>query len=130
MTMNTGSVDDAFEGWSLWTSAWLRAVNKAWREPDFQKRLLADARAAMGEVGYAVPPGLDLKVVEVADRADAEQRLPDVSITPAVFSSSSKVTGQSLTLGLPKPPDDLADGLVVLGDHSSKPTPKCFCACG
>ncbi|WP_159397742.1 nitrile hydratase subunit alpha [Sorangium cellulosum] len=128
--MNIGSGDEAFvEGWILWTGAWLRAVNKAWRDPGFQARLLADARAAMHEVGYDVPPALDLKVVEVADLADAEQRLPAVNIDPSVFSRTSKSTG-TLTIGLPKRPDDLADGLVVLGDHSSQPTPKCFCGCG
>ena len=39
-------------------------IARAWRDPDFKSRLLADPRAALQEAGVAVPGGMTVTVVE------------------------------------------------------------------
>lgn len=41
-----------------------RVVAKAWADPGFKERLLEDARAAVGELGYSLTHDADLAVVE------------------------------------------------------------------
>lgn len=41
-----------------------RVVAKAWTDPEYRKRLLADATAAVGELGFAGPEGGHLVAVE------------------------------------------------------------------
>ena len=41
-----------------------RVVARAWTDPDYKQRLLADAPAAMAELGIAGPQGDDVRVVE------------------------------------------------------------------
>ena len=45
-----------------------RVVARAWSDPQFRKRLLADATAAIAELGYAGPEGGHLVAVENTDR--------------------------------------------------------------
>ncbi len=41
-----------------------RVVARAWRDPDYKKRLLSDATAAIAELGFAGSQGEDMVVVE------------------------------------------------------------------
>ncbi len=41
-----------------------RVVARAWVDPDYKKRLLADGTAAIGELGYSGNQGADIRVVE------------------------------------------------------------------
>lgn len=41
-----------------------RVVARAWVDPEYKKRLLADGTAAMGELGYSGNQGADIRVVE------------------------------------------------------------------
>jgi hypothetical protein len=43
---------------------WGRIVARAWTDPAYKQRLLADASAVLREEGMAVPPGVQAKVVE------------------------------------------------------------------
>jgi len=45
-----------------------RVVARAWVDPEFRKRLLADATAAIGELGYGGPEGGHLVAVENTPR--------------------------------------------------------------
>ena len=45
-----------------------RVVAKAWTDPAYRKRLLADATSAVAELGYAGPEGGHLVAVENTDR--------------------------------------------------------------
>jgi len=45
-----------------WRLAWQRAVAKAWAMPAYQARLLEQPAAALKEVGWEVPSGLELKI--------------------------------------------------------------------
>jgi nitrile hydratase len=45
-----------------------RVVARAWVDPDFKARLLADGTAAMGELGIAGAEGDNVRVVENTDR--------------------------------------------------------------
>jgi nitrile hydratase subunit alpha len=45
-----------------------RVVAKAWTDPEYRKRLLADATAAVAELGYAGPEGGHLVAVENSAR--------------------------------------------------------------
>ena len=39
-------------------------VARVWEDPEYKKRLLADPKAALAEMGVEVPDSVDLKVVE------------------------------------------------------------------
>lgn len=46
------------------SNAYSRLVTKAWTDPDFKTRLLADPKAVMAEAGLEVPEGIRLNIVE------------------------------------------------------------------
>src|SRR5262245_6999877 len=46
---------------------WSQVVAKAWVDDAFKRRLLADPAAVLQEHGVAVPPGVQVKVVEDTD---------------------------------------------------------------
>lgn len=46
-----------------WQPAWLRAISKAWVDPEYRERLMWNTHTALCEVGYAVPANLKIKVV-------------------------------------------------------------------
>jgi hypothetical protein len=48
-------------------AAWARIVARAWRDPAFKAKLLADPAAALKQAGIAVPAGMTVKVVEDTD---------------------------------------------------------------
>jgi hypothetical protein len=41
-----------------------KVITKAWSDPKYKERLLANPRAALAEAGVSVPASLDFKVVE------------------------------------------------------------------
>jgi hypothetical protein len=45
-----------------WHLAWQRAVAKAWIDPDYAKLLKSNTSEALLEVGWEVPPGLEIIV--------------------------------------------------------------------
>jgi Nitrile hydratase, alpha chain len=49
------------------TTAFGRAVMRAWSDPAFKAELLADPHAALAAVGVSVPPGVTMKIVENTD---------------------------------------------------------------
>jgi Nitrile hydratase, alpha chain len=47
---------------------WARIFAKAWKDPDFKNRLLADPATVLHEEGMTVPPGTQIKAVENTDK--------------------------------------------------------------
>lgn len=47
---------------------WGRIVARAWGDPEFKAKLLADPAAALEEYGLLPPPGFQIKVVENTDK--------------------------------------------------------------
>jgi hypothetical protein len=47
-------------------AAWARIVARAWREPGFKAKLMADPLTTLKAVGAAVPAGVTVTVVEDA----------------------------------------------------------------
>jgi hypothetical protein len=47
---------------------WSQLVARAWADPAFKARLLADPAAVLKENGLEVPPGVEIKVVEDSDK--------------------------------------------------------------
>ena len=45
-----------------------KIVARAWRDPAFKAKLIADPAAALKQVGITVPPGMTVKVVENTDK--------------------------------------------------------------
>ena len=45
-------------------TVYAQAVRKAWADPAFRAKLLADPRAALADEGAAIPAGLTVNVVE------------------------------------------------------------------
>ena len=41
-----------------------KVIAKAWREPAFKAKLIADPRAILAEAGVAIPAGVTVKVLE------------------------------------------------------------------
>ena len=41
-----------------------KVIARAWREPAFKARLIADPRAALAEAGVVIPAGVTVKVME------------------------------------------------------------------
>ena len=48
-------------------AAYGKMVAKAWRDPAFKAKLLADPHAALEDAGISVPAGVTVKVVENTD---------------------------------------------------------------
>jgi hypothetical protein len=47
---------------------WSELVARAWDDPAFKAKLLADPAGVLKEQGLAVPPGITIKVVENTDK--------------------------------------------------------------
>ena len=45
-------------------AAYGKVVAKAWRDPSFKAKLIADPRAILAEAGVAIPAGVTVKVLE------------------------------------------------------------------
>jgi hypothetical protein len=48
-------------------AAYSKIIAKAWRDPAFKAKLLADPQAALKNAGISVPTGVTVKVVENTD---------------------------------------------------------------
>jgi len=48
-------------------AAYGKVVARAWRDPSFKAKLVADPQAALKDAGVPVPPGVKLTVVENTD---------------------------------------------------------------
>ena len=48
-------------------AAYGKVIAKAWRDPTFKAKLLADPHAALKDAGVSVPAGVTVKVVENTD---------------------------------------------------------------
>ena len=48
-------------------AAYGKIIARAWREPAFKAKLIADRQAALKEAGVTVPVGVTVKVVENTD---------------------------------------------------------------
>lgn len=48
-------------------AAYGKVVARAWRDPSFKAKLVADPQAALKDAGVSVPPGVKLTVVENTD---------------------------------------------------------------
>jgi nitrile hydratase len=57
----------AVEYWER-NSHWARIFAKAWNDPEFKNRLLADPVTVLNEEGMTVPPGAQIKAVENTDK--------------------------------------------------------------
>ena len=51
-------------GDSLPSAAYAKIVRRAWNDPEFKMRLIADPAAVLSEAGVPVPPGVTVNVVE------------------------------------------------------------------
>jgi hypothetical protein len=49
-------------------AAYGKIIARAWREPAFKAKLIADPQAALKEAGVTVPVGVTVKVVENTDK--------------------------------------------------------------
>jgi len=47
---------------------WGQIVTRAWGDPAFKKRLLADPGTVLKEAGVTVPPGVQVRIMEDTDR--------------------------------------------------------------
>jgi hypothetical protein len=54
-----------------------KAIARAWTDPDYKAKLLADPHAALAEVGVSVPAGTTIKVL--ADTAETKHLVLPIS---------------------------------------------------
>lgn len=45
-----------------------KAVAKAWRDPEFRDLLIKDPAAALSSMGFEVPQGISIRVLEDSDQ--------------------------------------------------------------
>ena len=43
---------------------WAMVIERSWRDADFKQRLKTDPKAVLNELGFALPDGLEVEVVE------------------------------------------------------------------
>jgi ribosomally synthesized peptide (two-chain TOMM family) len=92
-----------------WQTVWIKAVARAWRDPVFEKELIADPKGTLAKhFQFVVSPGIDLKV--------APASTPGVDYTDP---ASLQIPQASITLGLPAKPADVNDHAVALSDLTS-----------
>jgi Nitrile hydratase, alpha chain len=53
--------------WKALNTVYAKAVRKAWTDPEFRAKLLANPRAALADEGAPMPAGVTIKVVENTD---------------------------------------------------------------
>ena len=46
------------------SNTYSKIMTKAWSDPDFKARLLADPKAVLAEAGVQVPDGIHMKIIE------------------------------------------------------------------
>jgi hypothetical protein len=69
--------------------AWRQLVARAWTDPAFKAKLLADPAAVLKANGLSIPPGITVKVVENTDKVvhlvlpirSAPQELSDAELS-------------------------------------------------
>lgn len=74
-----------------------KLLAKAWTDPDFRKRLLADPNGVVGQMGLKVPAGKKLHIIENTDtdvymvipKAPAGIELSDEALDQAVGGACS-----------------------------------------
>lgn len=54
---------DAMSG-DKWRTVWSMTVAQIWRSRDYRAKFLADPKAALKEIGIALPAGVDVRVLE------------------------------------------------------------------
>jgi hypothetical protein len=52
------------DGESLPSAAYAKVIRRAWSDPEFKARLIADPAAVLAGAGVPVPPGVKVRVVE------------------------------------------------------------------
>ena len=78
-----------------------RVVARAWVDPDFKARLLADGTAAMAELGIAGAEGDNVRVVENTERRAQPRRLHAVLVLPVATARDPADLVQELRLPVP-----------------------------
>ncbi len=75
-----------------------KVIARAWREPAFKAKLIADPRATLTEAGVSLPGGVTVKVVEDTD-THLHFVLPPKPIGQLSDEALDKVAAGSLTIG-------------------------------
>ena len=103
----------------LWRVIWLRAIAKAWTDPEFKKRLLGNADKAFAELGYKVNHGLQIFVEE----APANTGWTETS------GEYNKLPKTKLYLQLPPPPKETKFYAVAIADFAEAGRTYPFTCC-
>ncbi|NPC59385.1 NHLP leader peptide family RiPP precursor [Caenimonas soli] len=84
----------------LTKEAWADVVAKAWKDPDFKQRLLADPRKALAESGLPLPGGVQVNVVE--NRPDTVNLiLPNAPDDLEKFAANTQLAFTCCTVHIP-----------------------------
>src|SRR5690242_19997305 len=79
-----------------------KIVTRAWTDPKFKARLLADPHTALAEQGVVIPPGVTVKVVENTEKVVHMILPPPISTEELSETELEKVAGGlSFALMLP-----------------------------
>jgi hypothetical protein len=89
------------------TTAYAKVVARAWSDPAFKARLLADANAALAAAGASMPPGMTVKVVENTDKLvhlvlplrPADTELSQEALEKVAAGAGKEVGGLTIQIG-------------------------------
>lgn len=79
-------------------------IARAWKDPEYKKRLMKNPRKVMEEAGYTLPKDLEVKVIEdkpntytfcLASSPIHEKELQEESLKQVAGSGTGSGTGQS-----------------------------------
>lgn len=139
-----------------WRLAWQRAVAKAWAMPEYKQRLLEDPAAALKEVGWEVPKGLEIKVELAGEAAAWDAAVHDLSADAAREGGHIAANGwaarveqtaavpklrdrrvelldalrTTVVLRLPQPPQEERFAALAIADYDGLSRAYPFTCCG
>jgi ribosomally synthesized peptide (two-chain TOMM family) len=96
---------------SEWNVVWIKAIALAWKNAEFEAKLLSNARDALATyLNYSVPPGIDLKVVRV--QTDDKEGFGWDALGQGGWALPQTV----VTVPLPPKPKDVSDQAIALAN--------------
>ena len=106
---------------------YVRVIALAWRDPEFKQALTDDARQALADYfGYILPWNIDLEIF--TDDTNPQPDGKRATWSPE-NNSWENVPNNSVTFGVPRPPQDKESHSIALAAYSDAGPAYLFTCC-